>query len=137
MSRDFTGPAQPECDCHEWHDIAEVGEWWHSLAGGRASHPKTVKDILATEPIWDNSELTHEDLTARIIAAGRRIDHAYALSAMIFLGGRISLDNGLHRWSVGVELGISRVPVTMYRESPQPTWAWGELELLEHAFPPL
>jgi hypothetical protein len=43
-----------------------------------------------------------EDLTIRIIAAGHRIGHAYALSAMTFADGRISLDNGMHRWAVAV-----------------------------------
>jgi hypothetical protein len=86
-----------ECDCHEWHDVAEIGKWPHSLAGGRASHPKAVREIVATEPIWDSSELTREDLTARIIAAGRRIDHAYALSGLTFADGRVSLDYGVHR----------------------------------------
>jgi hypothetical protein len=130
MNRDFPIPIQPECDCHEWHDVAEVGEWWHSLAGGRASHPKTVKDIVATEPIWNSSELERDDLTARIIAAGLRVDHQYALSAMTFMDGRISLDNGVHRWSICLELGISRIPIDMSYESPQPCWAWGELDLL-------
>jgi hypothetical protein len=37
---------------------------------------------------------------------------------------RISLDNGLHRWAVAIDLGISRVPVGMCRESPAPAWAW-------------
>lgn len=130
MNSDPNDSAHPECDCHNWYDVAEIGEWWHSLAGGRASHPKTVREIVSTESIWDNSELRHDELTTRIIAAGRRIDHVYAFSAMTFVDGRISLDNGLHRWSVSVELGISRVPVNMCRESPQPAWAWGELDLL-------
>jgi hypothetical protein len=117
--------ASPECDCHEWHDVDEIGEWPHSLAGGRASHPKSVRDIVATEPIWNRSELSHQELTARIIAAGRRIDHAHALSAMTFEDGRISLDNGVHRWAVAVELGIKRVPVEMTWVSPEPTWQWG------------
>jgi ParB-like chromosome segregation protein Spo0J len=69
--------------------------------------------------------LPREELTARIIAARHRIDHAYALSAMMFADGRISLDNGLHRWAVAVELGIKRVPVEMIYESPEPAWAWG------------
>ena len=54
-------------------NVDEIGEWFHSLAGGRASHPKTVWQIVATEPIWDRSELSRDELTARIIANGRRI----------------------------------------------------------------
>ena len=123
---DLSDPAPRECDCHEWHDVDEIGQWPHSLAGGRASHPKSVRDIVATEPIWDSSELPREELTQRIIAAGHRIDHAYALSAMTFADGRISLDNGVHRWAAAVELGIKRVPVKMLYETPTPAseWSW-------------
>jgi hypothetical protein len=39
-----------DCECHEWHYLDEIGEWFHSLAG-RASHPKTVRQIIAAEPI--------------------------------------------------------------------------------------
>ena len=125
MIGDLVDPASRECDCHEWRDVDEIGEWPHSLAGGRASQPKSVRDIVATEPIWDRGELPREELTARIIAAGRRIDHAYALSAMTFADGRISLDNGVHRWAVAVELGIKRVPVEMIFQPPEPGWEWG------------
>jgi hypothetical protein len=121
---DLPDPISRECDCHEWRDADEISEWPHSLAGGRASQPKSVRDIVATEPIWDRSELPREELIARIIAAGRRIDHAYALNAMTFADGRISLDNGMHRWAVAVELGIKRVPVEMIYEPPEPTWGW-------------
>ncbi len=110
------------CDCHEWYGVGGIGGWFHSLAGGRASCPKTVRQIVATEPIWDRSELSRDELTARIIANGRRIDCAYALSAMTFTDGRISLDNGVHRWAVAVELGIARAPVDMQCESPKPAW---------------
>jgi hypothetical protein len=113
-----------ECHCHAWYDVDEIGHWPHSLAGGRASQPKSVRDIVATEPIWDRSELPREELTARIKAAGHRIGHAYALSAMTFADGRISLDNGVHRWAVAVELGIKRVPVEMIHQSLEPTWQW-------------
>jgi hypothetical protein len=118
------GQAPGECGCHEWHDVDEIGRWPHSLAGARASQPKSVRDIVATESIWDRSELSRDELTACIIAVGYRIDHAYALSAMTFADGRISLDNGVHRWAVAVELGIKRVPVEMTRESPEPGWDW-------------
>ena len=79
---------------------------------------------MATEPIWDKSELPREELTARMIAAGNRIDHAYALSAMTFSDGRISLDNGVHRWAVAVELGIRRVPVVMIYQLRELGWEW-------------
>jgi hypothetical protein len=121
---DLPDAAPEECDCHEWFDLDEIGQWPHSLAGGRASQPKSVRDIVATEPIWDRSELPREELTTRIIAAGHRIGHAYALSAMTFTDGRISLDNGVHRWAVATELGIKRVPVEMIYQSPEPAWEW-------------
>jgi hypothetical protein len=60
---------------------------------------------VATESIWDRSELSRDEMTARIIAVGYRIDHAYALSAMTFADGRISLDNGVH-------LCVPRIPPT-------------------------
>lgn len=104
------------------YDVAEVGEWFHSLAGDRASDPKNVWEIVATEDIWARSELRREELTAAISMNGRRIGCAHALSAMAFLDGLISLDNGVHRWAVAVELGINCVPVDMIRESPVPPW---------------
>jgi hypothetical protein len=121
---DMPGPGSQECACHEWHDVDEIGRWPHSLAGGCASLPKSVRDIVATEPIWDKSELSRAELTARMIAAGRRIDHVFALSAMKFSNGRISLDNGVHRWAVAVELGIKRVPVDMIYQLPELGWEW-------------
>jgi hypothetical protein len=86
--------------------------------------PKPVRDIVATESIWDRSELSRDELTVRIIAAGYCIGHAYALSAMTFADGRISLDNGVHRWAIAVELRIKRVPVEMIYQSQEPTWEW-------------
>jgi hypothetical protein len=121
---DVPDAAAEECGCHEWFDLDEIGQWSHSLAGGRASQPKSVRDIVATEPIWDSSELSREELTERITAAGHRIDHAYALSAMTFTDGRVSLDNGVHRWAVAAELGIKRAPVEMIYQSPEPAWEW-------------
>ncbi len=86
-----------ECCGHEWHDVAEIGDWFHSLAGGRASHPKTVREIVATEPnLGQERTEPEQELTARIIANSRRIDCEHALSAMTFTDGRISLDNGVH-----------------------------------------
>ena len=75
----------------------------------RPRQPAQVRfeEMIATKPIWDRSELPREELTARVIAAGHRIDHAYALSAMTFADGRVSLDNGVHRWAVAVELGLT------------------------------
>jgi hypothetical protein len=44
---------------------------------------------------------------------------------MTFAEGRISLDNGVHRWSVAVELGINRLPVQMtYEPPPEQSCAW-------------
>jgi ParB-like chromosome segregation protein Spo0J len=44
---------------------------------------------------------------------------------MTFLDGRVSLDNGVHRWAVAVELGITRVPVEMVYQPPELEWARG------------
>jgi hypothetical protein len=121
------GTAKPStgdvCDCHEWYDVAEIGEWYPSLLGGRASMPKLAREIVATEDIWNRSEMSHDDLMNAILAAGRRIGHGYALNAWTLEDGRVSLNNGLHRWAVATELGITRVPVEMHILPSEPAWA--------------
>jgi hypothetical protein len=68
---DIPDPGAGEFGCHEWYDEHEIGRWPHSLTlPDRASQAKSAQDIVATEPIWDRSELSHEELTARTIAAG-------------------------------------------------------------------
>jgi hypothetical protein len=106
-----------------WYDVNEVGRWPHSLAGACASQPKSVRDIVATEPMWNRSKLSRAELTARIATRGG-IGHVYSLTAMTFADGRVSLDNGVHRWAVANELGIKRVPVEVTFEPPEPAWAW-------------
>jgi len=107
-------PVSLECDCHEWHDVDEIGEWPHSLAGGRASQPKSVRNIVSTEPIRDRSELSHQELTARIIAAGCRIDHAHTLSAMTFTDRRIRAgSSALLAFAWGVA-GVRRLGKMVY-----------------------
>ena len=54
---------------------------------------------------------------------------------MAFTDGRISLDNGVHRWSVAAELGIRRLPVKMTYQSPEPAWAWSWWWLRLHDSP--
>ena len=106
------------------------GATWTKSASGRTAlaeaAPASPSPSGTSWPPSDleRSELPREELTARIIAAGRRIDHAYGLSAMTFADGRISLDNGVHRWAVAVELGIKRVPVETIYEPPEPAWGW-------------
>jgi hypothetical protein len=107
-----------ECDCHEWHDINVIGDWLENFLGGNAFNPIPIRKA-ATRSIWDRSELSHEELTARIIASGDRIDHEHALLATTLEDGTVSLDNGLHRWTVAVERGIKRVPVEMRYVGPQ------------------
>lgn len=78
MICDLPDAAPEECDCHEWFDLDEIGQWPHSLAGGRASQPKSVREIVATKPIWDRSELPREELTAH---HRRRAPHLTRLRA--------------------------------------------------------
>jgi hypothetical protein len=113
-----------ECDCHQWYDTEEIGGWYDNLLGARASQPKLVRDVVATEAIWEQSAKSHDELANAIVAAGRRIGHDYALNAWTLEDGRVSLNNGLHRWAVATELGISRVPVEMHTLRPEPAWAW-------------
>ena len=117
------------CECHEWHDVEAIGDWVQGSGGGRA-HARPVREIVATDPIWEHSETTHAALLEGIKAAGGiACDDAPAATA--YLDGVIGLNNGIHRWAVCDELGVKRVPVEMRHEreeQPQdPAWSldWG------------
>jgi hypothetical protein len=114
----------PECDCHKWYDTEEIGGWYDNLLGARASQPKLVRDVVATEAIWDRSEMSRDELTAAILKAGRRISHDYALGAWTLNDGRVSLNNGVHRWAIATELGIVRIPVEMHTLPSVSAWPW-------------
>jgi hypothetical protein len=109
------------CDCHEWHSVAAIGDWM-VRRGGNDLIPARV--WAEKGGIWrpGHCELTHEDLTGRIRAAGG-IGCGYALQATKLLSGETELVNGLHRWVVTTELGISMVPVKMVIENESP-FAW-------------
>jgi hypothetical protein len=108
------------CECHEWFPVVEIADWVCGIAV--ASHWK-VRDRAAMPEIWEpgNYELSHEELTVRILAVDG-IDCEHALEALTHLSGEINLLNGLHRWAVASELGISEVPVKMLHGT-EPAWA--------------
>jgi hypothetical protein len=112
--------AAPRCDCHEWHQVADIADWV-VRRGGNDLIPARA---WAESGIWrpGHCELSHEELTGQIQAAGG-IACGYALEAMTLLSGEIELVNGLHRWVVAQELGVGMVPVKMVIETA-PVWAW-------------
>lgn len=114
------------CNCHEWHDTAEIGGWLVGL-GGSLARPVLVREWAATAGIWEPGHyerLNHDELTASIVAAGGQIDCTHAVSAITYTDQRIGLSNGVHRWAIASELGIKRMPVEMRYEAPEPAWAY-------------
>jgi hypothetical protein len=115
----------PGCACHEWHDTEAIGEWLHEF--GVCSRFPVRR--LAAGGIWDAGHFEpqwgRELLTALIRGTGGVV-HTRALMATTLLDGAVSLDNGVHRWSIASELGIKRLPVEMRHESVQedPAAAW-------------
>lgn len=127
-----------ECDCHEWHDIAEIGNWTQGSGGGRA-HARPARELAADPTIWERSEfaregdpaislrerarLAHEKLTTLIRAAGG-IACGHALTATKYLDGETGLNDGIHRWAAASELGVTRAPVKMEREPEEVPGSW-------------
>ena len=109
-----------KCDCHEWHEVAKIGEWTQGSGGGPL-HARPVREIVATDDIWSRSEIDHETLLARVHAAGG-ITCEYALLATTYLNGHVGLNNGIYRWAVADELAINRAPVEMQYERVESTW---------------
>jgi hypothetical protein len=111
------------CDCHDWHDIREIG----GLLVDRAGF-KPVRGWASEADIWQlgNCELSREELFSLIRATGG-IRCEPALQATTRLSGEIDLSNGVHCWAVAAELGIRAVPVQMIYET-EPVWAWGAVD---------
>jgi hypothetical protein len=123
MSTDQLVPAVHRCACHEWHPVAAIGDWMVRRGGDDLILARVLAE---TSGIWrpGHCELTHEDLADRIRAAGG-IGCGYALQATKLLSGETELVNGLYRWVVTTELGISMVPVKMVIENESPfAWPW-------------
>jgi hypothetical protein len=116
-----------ECLCHEWYEVAKIGAWTQGSGGGPL-RARPVREIVATDDIWERSETDRETLMAGIRAA-RGITCAYALLATTYLDGHIGLNNCVHRWAVAAELGIERVPVEMLHEEQESVWASWEHSL--------
>ena len=115
-----------KCNCHEWYDVAEIGDWTQG-SGGEPRHARPVRQIVAIDDIWKRSDTDHETLLAGIRVAGG-IACKCALMATSYIDGHIGLNNGVHRWAVAVELGIERVPVEMLHEQES---LWPPLESFE------
>jgi len=111
-----------ECDCHEWHDVAKIGDWTQGSGGGPL-HARPAREIVGTDDIWSHSATDHETLLTGVRAAGG-ITCEHALEATIYLDGHIGLNNGIHRWAIADELGIARVPVEMRYEQEESAWPW-------------
>ena len=114
-----------ECDCHEWYEVTAIGDWTQGSGGGPL-HARPVREIVATDDIWERSETDRESLLAGVRAGGG-ITCEHALLATTYLDGHIGLNNGVHRWAAAAELGIERVPVEMQHEYEQESaWpSWG------------
>ena len=110
-----------ECDCHEWHEVTMIGDWTQGSCGGPL-HARPVREIVATDDIWERSETDRESLLAGVREVGG-ITCEHALLATTYLDGHIGLNNGVHRWAVAAELGIERVPVEMQHEYEEES-AW-------------
>lgn len=109
------------CDCHESVSVEVIADW---MCGNTVASRWRVRERAAMSEIWDQGrcELSRAELTARIQVAGG-IGCEHALEAMTRLSGDVDLVNGLHRWAVAMDLGISEVPVMMIYEA-EPAWAW-------------
>ena len=69
MSNDSPSVTMDRCDCHEWHRVADIGEWMVRRGGNELT---PVRAWLETGGIWrpGHSEIPREELTARIRAVG-------------------------------------------------------------------
>jgi hypothetical protein len=115
-----------------------MGNWTQGSGGGRA-HARPARELAADPTIWERSEfaheadhalplaerarLAHEKLTALIRDAGG-IACGHALTATTYLDGETGLNDGIHRWAVASELGVTRAPVKMQREREEVPGSW-------------
>lgn len=118
MSTGAASAAVSRCVFHDWYSVAEIGGWLH---GSTPDSIAPVRDWAARPDLWERSTISHEDLTAAISAAGG-ITCEYALQARSGPEG-VRLEDGVHRWTVAVELDIDVVPVEMRTET-ELSWAW-------------
>jgi hypothetical protein len=101
----------PEYQAPQQVPVDVVGGWGHSIW--------TVAEMPGFADFWGYAQLTEEELTARVRAAGRIADE-FALQADTALDGFVRLTDGAHRWAVAKTVGLVTVPVQM-------TWErdWG------------
>jgi hypothetical protein len=114
------GHAAGRCDCHEWHSIAEISGWLHGSTPGTLA---PVHEWPGRADFWENAVLSHEELTARISAAGG-VACECALKARTDSDGTVRLEDGAHRWTVCRERGIVWVPVRMTYVPTEDVWPW-------------
>jgi hypothetical protein len=84
--------AAPRCACHTYFSVAEIGGWLH---GNTVDTLAPVTEWAARADLWERAELGHDDLEARVAAAGGIICK-HSLDATTLPDGRVRLDDGVH-----------------------------------------
>jgi hypothetical protein len=85
-----------------WYPVDVIGSWAHADA--------TVEEVTRREDFWEYAEIPREKLML-LVAAG--LDPAHALAAVTAPEGDTVLADGCHRYSVGRDLGMARLPVRL------------------------
>lgn len=109
------------CACNEWHPVADIGNW---LVRPGIGGLVLVRDWARSGGIWEPGryKVCHEDLTDRIRGAGG-ITCAYTPVGQKLIAGGVELVDGLQRWVVTTDLGISLVPVEISTEDAESPFA--------------
>jgi hypothetical protein len=124
VSEDHGSAPKPPGTCtdncgHQLWSVEEIAEWTHDF-----SRPNlTVRAWAASYDIWADAHLSHEELRRRIAGAGG-IACEHALKAIIGPGEAGHLSDGVHRWAVADELGLSFVPVEVRRQEFEAPMGW-------------
>jgi hypothetical protein len=112
--------AAPRCACHTYFPVAVIGTWLH---GNTVDTLAPVTEWASRPDLWERAELKHDDLDARIAAAGG-ITCEHALDATTLPDGRVRLDDGVHRWVIARERGLAAVPVTVRTDVVESSFTW-------------
>jgi len=112
--------AAPQCACHTYFPVAEVGGWLH---GNTADTLAPVTEWATRADLWERAELGYSGLDALVVAAGG-ITCEYALEATTLSDGRVRLHDSVHRWVITSERGLIAVPVAMRTDVVESAFAW-------------